>query len=467
MKPILQNRWKIEDKALIYYGIRKKPYTLQNRIRVSSPALRAIGEMDGVKELAEYPRYPVINKLVRQGVIVDRSQYRIVPNNLESARFCRRCAANDYVIPGLEFNRKGLCPLCANKKRFAACKSVIPMVDSLPPNPDGPFDAAVFYTGGKDSTFLLYYLAKVLNLRVAALTWTLPFLSENAKLSIRKANDNLPNVRFISKSMDQAQLSAVYRKLYELQGNTCACPSLAYLLFYPFLVRHNVPYLLLGNEPVQMKSLLYNQMAPEIVFHFAENKMAGFFMDAVPRLLRKTPSRPGQLQMLMTVKQLAFGDHPFKRLAGYRNQMVENVSAAIREAPGFLDPIKKAILYSERTGRVPALVHMDFNAISPGGVYHWSSVKKILADEMGWVDTPQKRKGLHTSCKIERCKEYTQFKRFRNMESRIIPFSALELSLASGAGHITRTEAIREMASGGFTEKEPPEMAIMRTELYR
>jgi tRNA(Ile)-lysidine synthase TilS/MesJ len=47
---------------------------------------------------------------------------------------------------------------------------VLPLVEDIPVNLKGRFDVAVFYTGGKDSTFLLYYLAKVKNLRVLALT---------------------------------------------------------------------------------------------------------------------------------------------------------------------------------------------------------------------------------------------------------------------------------------------------------
>jgi hypothetical protein len=40
----------------------------------------------------------------------------------------------------------------------------------------------------------------------------------------------------MSKKIEPALLAPVYNKLYELQGNTCACPSLAYLLYLPVLV---------------------------------------------------------------------------------------------------------------------------------------------------------------------------------------------------------------------------------------
>ncbi len=64
--------------------------------------------------------------------------------------------------------------------------------------------------------------------------------------------------------MSRTDLEKIYAQLYKLSGNTCACPSLAYLLFYPELVANRVPYFLVGNEPVQMLGLYYNHIAPKI-----------------------------------------------------------------------------------------------------------------------------------------------------------------------------------------------------------
>jgi hypothetical protein len=50
----------------------------------------------------------------------------------------------------------------------------------------------MFYTGGKYSSYLLYHLTKVQDLRVAALTWEIPFLSDDAHRSIQRAKAALP-----------------------------------------------------------------------------------------------------------------------------------------------------------------------------------------------------------------------------------------------------------------------------------
>ncbi len=49
--------------------------------------------------------------------------------------------------------------------------------------------------------------------------------------------------------MSRTDLEKIYAQLYKLSGNTCACPSLAYLLFYPELVANRVPYFLVGTSP--------------------------------------------------------------------------------------------------------------------------------------------------------------------------------------------------------------------------
>lgn len=98
---------------------------------------------------------------------------------------------------------------------------------TFPKSKKSRFDIAVFYTGGKDSTYLLYYLSKVLKLRVLALTWEIPYMSPCAKESIENAKQKLDFVEFISRRVSNLVLRKIYRELYALSRNTCACPSLA------------------------------------------------------------------------------------------------------------------------------------------------------------------------------------------------------------------------------------------------
>lgn len=159
----------------------------------------------------------------------------------------------------------------------------------------------------------------------------------------------------------------------------------------------------------------------------------------------------------MTVRQLAFGRSPVTKLLKYKNQLVENTCTSLAQAPDFLAPFQRAVKSAWRKAALPALVHIDFDDAS-GGVYDWAEVKELLTREIGWVDASAEGKGLHTSCKIERCKEWSQFTRFLDMESAMIPFSAIELSLASAAGSVSREQAKAELRHHtGFFMEEPPE----------
>lgn len=141
---------------------------------------------------------------------------------------------------------------------------------------------------------------------------------------------------------------------------------------------------------------------------------------------------------------------------------MDNTAAALNEAPELMEPFRAQIRRAGKSGSLPALVHLDLNRLA-GGIYRWDNVKEILKKEIGWEEPLESAKGLHTSCQIERCKEYSQLSRFRRMESDMIPFSALELPLAVCGGSIGREAAIRELcAHTGFLNEEPLESEIMR-----
>lgn len=454
----LQDRWKLENKRLRYYGLRNKSAMFKNVVKLTAKQAKIVSRLPCELTREEYK---CVGKLM--GVqIVDESAKRITPRSLDDARFCARCAANDFIIPGLEFDENGLCPMCQTVDETKELKSVVPIKNTFPRSKKSRFDAAVFYTGGKDSTFVLYYLSKVLNLRVLALTWEIPYISENAAQSIQNAKRKLTNVEFITRKVCDADLKKIYSHLYKKSDNTCMCPSLAYVLFYPELVANKVPYFVAGNEPAQLVGLYYNHIAPKLAYGFANNKALNFLINLGRILTLRPPLKKGQFHTLATMKQLAYGDNVFKKISGYGNALVSNAVEAIHTVPLMVKPLKRAIRQSSWSGNIPAFVQVDLDEVC-GGAYNWKKIKDVVVSECGWVPPDESDKGLHTSCKIEKCKEYSQFKRFYEMKSDMIPFSALEIALASRDRALSRAEAIAELnASLGFGLDEIPECAIMK-----
>ncbi|MDE6060242.1 MAG: hypothetical protein K2G31_02065, partial [Clostridia bacterium] len=416
----LQDRWKLQDKKLKYYGLRNKPVMFKNTVKLSKAQSQIIEKLPC--ELTDLELQKLRGLLGVQ--VVDEKHKKRTPTSLDEARFCVNCAANDFIIPGLEFDENGLCPMCQTAEETKNLKSVVPVKNTFPRSRKSRFDVAVFYTGGKDSTYLLYYLSKVLNLRVLALTWEIPHMSESAAKSIEGAKRMLGNVEFISRKVADTDLKKIYKHLYKIADNTCACPSLAYALFYPELVANKVPYFVAGNESAQLIGLYYNHMAPKMAYSFGNNKFLNLLISIGRLIILHPPLRKGQLHTLETMKQLAYGDNPLKNVFGYSNALVHNVVEAIHQVPEMVKPLRRAIRTSSWSGNIPAFVQVDFNDIC-GGVYDWRKIKKTIIEECGWVPPEEYDKGLHTSCKIEKCKEYSQFKRFYDMRSDMIPFLCL------------------------------------------
>ncbi len=454
----IQARWRLEGKYLVYYGLRNAENLFRNRIKVHPRQAEILKRLPCNLDAVEIK---TLGALIGTQV-VETTQLRSIPSRLEDARFCKCCVANDFILPGLEFDAEGLCPLCQTRAQTKDLKSVVPVMNRFPRAKKSRFDVALFYTGGKDSSYLLYYLSQELGLRVLALTWEIPYMSDSARQSIDNAKKKLQNVEFITRYVCNADLKKIYTALYARSGNSCACPSLAYALFYPELVSNRVPYFIAGNEPVQMLGLYYNHMAPAIAYRFGDSRLLSGLANTGRLLTLHPPLKKGQLHTLETMKQLAYGDNILKNLAGYQNSLVSNVVEAIHTVPELVKPLKRAIRSSSRTGNIPAFVQVDLNDIC-GGTYDWQKVKDILIRECAWVPPEASNKGLHTSCKIEKCKEHSQFVRFYRMESTMLPFSALEISLASRDRNLSREQAIQEIQNAlGFSLEEIPECAIMK-----
>lgn len=458
MNYVLQNRWKLEHNSLVYYGLRNKEKMFKNKIRLSKSKSALINSLPKVLNDKELEK---LKDLIGKQIVLE-NDYKTSPKSLKEARFCQECVANDYIIPGLEFDDKGLCPMCQTKDIAKTLKSVVPIMNVIPKSKKSRFDVGLFYTGGKDSTYLLYYLSKVLNLKVLAMTWEIPFMSDSARSSIESAKKRLENVEFIVKKINDHDMKKIYSKLYSISENTCACPSLAYILFYPDLVENKVPYFVVGNEPVQMLGLYYNHMAPKIAYTFSSNKIFNFLINIGRVLTLRPPYKKGQMHTLATMRQLAYGDNILKKMSGYQNDLVGNVVKSIKEVKTILKPLKRSIRRSSWSGNIPSFVHIDLNDIS-GGIYDWNNIKDLIIEECGWVGPFDTGKGLHTSCNIEKCKEYSQFQRFYHMRSTMIPFSALEISLASRNKNITKESAIYELEEVlGFSLTEVAECKIMK-----
>jgi len=181
------------------------------------------------------------------------------------------------------------------------------------------------------------------------------------------------------------------------------------------------------------------------------------------------PLKKGQIEFLILLENLAYGKARFIKSKIGDTSLIANIHESLKAAPNFINKLRNEVEKASKDGNLPCLIHMDFNKISKKSFssnkiledsYDWNRVKKILEENLNWKG--QKDKLLHTSCDIESCKDYTQFIQFKNMETLIIPLSALEMSIAVNMKSISRQDAIKELKNkSGFRSTPPSESKIM------
>ena len=74
MKPVLQSRWAVEGKHLVYYGLREQPDTFKNKVRISHRTVAFLSTLDGERDLEEYTEHknnPAIKKHIAKKIIFD------------------------------------------------------------------------------------------------------------------------------------------------------------------------------------------------------------------------------------------------------------------------------------------------------------------------------------------------------------------------------------------------------------
>ena len=88
MIPVLQSRWRLEGQTLVYYGLRQPPHLFHRRIWLDRRTAALVASLDGKRDISQYIRTPGFQKLLREGIVTDRSLLRTSPSSLEDAAYC-------------------------------------------------------------------------------------------------------------------------------------------------------------------------------------------------------------------------------------------------------------------------------------------------------------------------------------------------------------------------------------------
>jgi len=459
-QPMLQYRWAVRDgkegKVLVYYGLRNPPRQHESVLPIPDVLAEALDRLDGSVGLDSLPQAvresAVFLRLVEEGIVVDGPQRR-TPSTAERKQTCVRCVADDHLLPGLEFDERGVCAFCqcyelgAREGGSAGPRNQVDDAELLSiaaANKASRFDVMVLCTGGKDSTYLLWYLAKKLGLRVLAASWNMPYTNETCRRNLRRSLELLPQVELVERTLPWNEIRAAMRAQFGNVGMPCLCPVVAHVLFFPLAAEERIPVVMQGVEEVQLAVMSY----------VLRNLQPG---EGQPR--PAPPSiREQTLQFMEMVANSPEPANPYSLTADFMHYQ--------RSIRRILDPIYAPFDRMVQRARQDESTFLpQFRRLRTNDLYgSWAEVAELMRKEMDWRMPPGQKGLLHTSCRIERVKDYCQYMRFRNMRSTFFPQSIVEVSAGVSFGLLSREQGLREVAELGY-HREPEVMAELLGDL--
>ncbi|MBI4845987.1 MAG: hypothetical protein HY810_05895 [Candidatus Omnitrophica bacterium] len=181
-------------------------------------------------------------------------------------KICTHCVLPE-TFPNISFDDKGVCNHCLSFKGEAKLKGdkaeYLEKFKELivKTQKTSDFDCTLSYSGGKDSSYTLYVLRKIFNLRVLALVFDNGFLSTQALSNIHIMTETLgvdcqifkPNFEVIRKVFKHAVVHPMYSpKTLERASTMCtSCIGLVKFIFLKIAIEKNIPMMAWGWSPGQ------------------------------------------------------------------------------------------------------------------------------------------------------------------------------------------------------------------------
>jgi len=273
------------------------------------------------------------------------------------------------------------------------------------------YDCVVPLTGGKDSSYVLYYMVKVIGARVLAFTYDNELFREGATENMKNAVQTL-GCDYVVSGFDEKKLDQLYKASFRSQGSVCLCPLFLPLTIFPIAIKEQVPLIVSGFSS--------GQRGKDYVFTMPDAKIAKQEFHHVCELSREA------LAMFL-------GD------------------CAAEEKEDIIAEMTK--YQSEALGNIEK---MDFfPAMFPLSEYAgWSSFEElydILGTHLNWK-RPSKA-FARTSCRVEHIKGYTDH--LKNDDG-----IRKEISHYIRKGMVPREEGISELSLLGLDGKKPANLKV-------
>lgn len=200
---------------------------------------------------------------------------------------CNICNLPDN-YPGIVLDDKGICTLCNKKEKEYKYKGLEPLKKKIKDileksDPNREYDCVVGYSGGRDSSYLLYFAKEVLGLRVLAITLDHDFMPEQTKKNIHTLAEKLGvKVEFINnEALNRASRKCV--KVWSKKPDAAMCATFCTGCRYgikkiipKYAKKYNIPILLVGNTPYEKINYRVNLLCDNSKSFDKKAKIKGF-----------------------------------------------------------------------------------------------------------------------------------------------------------------------------------------------
>ena len=314
---------------------------------------------------------------------------------------CRRCIMPES-YPGISFNSEGICSLCLDYRpdhRPLGKEKLVEILNSS--TRTSAYDCVVPISGGKDSTFILYYAVKQLNLNPIAVTYDSGFQTAIAEENRTNACRilSVPLVVVKSPQDSQSQLLSesllISQKVGHLTQFCGNCEAIIRMVSMNTAKSYGVPYVLWGSSALETLSNANYEKYRSI----GQSKKAApsSFLSSTRRRIGAVLRNPRRIREIPRMIYPQVGYHAIK---------YDLLSIFQRLRLDF--PIK----YALTPHSIPPFAEHDPKFVHFYDYIAWDSMEnmRILKDELNWkhpIDRPSR-----FDCSIHCLHNYEYLRRY-------------------------------------------------------
>ena len=190
-------------------------------------------------------------------------------------KHCTKCGLPDN-YPGTTLDTEGICNTCRDfdtlKERFRPYFKTIAdlqfVVNQAKKTKTGKYDCMVLYSGGKDSTYMLYQLVKEMGMTPLVFSLDNGFISEEAKENIRRVTDELGVDMVFGQT---PQMNTIFVDSLRRHSNVCdGCFKVLYTLSINMAREKGIKYIFTGLSRGQLFETRLSDMFEARIFDVEE-----------------------------------------------------------------------------------------------------------------------------------------------------------------------------------------------------